>query len=75
MSVAGAIPGYHSRYLRVDLTSRRATVVPIPADVLRQFLGGSGLSMARCEVDDPGLDLDLDEPADYERALALANDQ
>lgn len=43
MSVAGAIPGYHSRYLRVDLTSRRATVVPLPADVLRQFLGGSGL--------------------------------
>ena len=40
---------------------------------LKEFLGGSGLSMARCEVDDPGLDLDLDEPADYERALALAN--
>ena len=42
---------------------------------LKEFLGAGRLSMARCEVDDPGLDLDLDEPADYERALALANNQ
>jgi molybdenum cofactor cytidylyltransferase len=42
---------------------------------LKGFLGASGYSMARCEMDDAGLDLDLDEPADYERALALANDQ
>jgi len=40
---------------------------------LKEFLGAGGLSMARCEVDDPGIDLDLDEPADYERALALVN--
>lgn len=59
--------------------------VILPADVfsnlkdsraanLKEFLGACELSVARCEVDDPGLDLDLDEPADYERARALAND-
>ena len=42
---------------------------------LKQFLVTSGLRVQRCEMDDPGLDLDLDEPADYERALAAANGQ
>jgi molybdenum cofactor cytidylyltransferase len=40
---------------------------------LKEFLSASGLSVARCEADDPGLDLDLDEPADYDRALAFVN--
>jgi len=40
---------------------------------LKEFLGASGYSVDRCEMDDPGLDLDLDEPADYARALSLAN--
>ena len=40
------------------------------AENLKQFLLTTGQSMARCEVDDPGLDLDLDVPADYARALA-----
>jgi hypothetical protein len=31
----------------------------------------SGAELARREMDDPGLDLDLDEPADYERARRL----
>jgi molybdenum cofactor cytidylyltransferase len=58
--------------------------VILPADVflclrdsqavdLKQFLVERGTPTRRCEMDDPGLDLDLDEPADYERALALAN--
>jgi molybdenum cofactor cytidylyltransferase len=42
---------------------------------LKEFLGASGYSVDRCEMDDPGLDLDLDEPADYARALSLANQQ
>ena len=42
---------------------------------LKQFLVTSGVRVQRCEMDDPGLDLDLDEPADYERALALAKAQ
>lgn len=39
---------------------------------LKQFITTSGVRVQRCEMDDPGLDLDLDEPADYERALAAA---
>src|SRR4051794_9896061 len=35
--------GYHGRYLRVDLTTGDATWVPLPADVLRRFVGGVGL--------------------------------
>lgn len=41
---------------------------------MKEYLGAGGHSVARCEIDDPGLDLDLDEPVDYERALALANE-
>jgi CTP:molybdopterin cytidylyltransferase MocA len=36
---------------------------------LKDFLAKR--EIASCEVDDSGLDLDIDEPADYERALAL----
>ncbi|MFV0444221.1 MAG: aldehyde ferredoxin oxidoreductase family protein [Planctomycetaceae bacterium] len=36
-------PGYHGCYLRVDLSLRTAEVVPIPASVLRQYIGGGGL--------------------------------
>lgn len=36
-------PGYHGRYLRIDLTTRSTETVPIPADVLRRYVGGSGL--------------------------------
>jgi molybdenum cofactor cytidylyltransferase len=39
---------------------------------MKEYLGACEYSVGRCELDDPGLDLDLDEPADYERALALA---
>ncbi|MCA8996626.1 MAG: aldehyde ferredoxin oxidoreductase family protein [Planctomycetaceae bacterium] len=36
-------PGYHGCYLRVDLTTQRATSVPIEESVLRAFIGGGGL--------------------------------
>jgi aldehyde:ferredoxin oxidoreductase len=36
--------GYHGRYLRIDLTRRRASWVPLPEDVLRRFIGGVGLA-------------------------------
>jgi aldehyde:ferredoxin oxidoreductase len=36
-------PGYHGRCLRVDVGTGRATHIELPADVLRRFLGGSGL--------------------------------
>lgn len=35
--------GYHGRYLRVDLSARTAEALPIPAEVLRQYIGGTGL--------------------------------
>lgn len=37
------IPGYHSLYLRIDLTARRAEPVGIAPEVLRRYIGGSGL--------------------------------
>src|SRR5947208_8884943 len=36
--------GYHGRYLRVDLSSGATTLVPLPEDVLRRFVGGVGLA-------------------------------
>lgn len=39
-----ATPGFHSRYLRIDLTTQSAIAVPIPPEALRQFIGGSGLA-------------------------------
>ena len=38
-----AIPGYHGRYLRVDLSTREVRTVPLCAGVLRRFIGGAGL--------------------------------
>lgn len=41
------------------------------APTLKEFLRPFAADIASCEVDDPGLDLDIDEPQDYEMALAL----
>ena len=38
---------------------------------LKEFLENRRTIRTFCESDDPGLDLDLDEPADYEMALRL----
>jgi aldehyde:ferredoxin oxidoreductase len=35
--------GYHGSYLRIDASTGHAERVPLPDDVLRQFIGGSGL--------------------------------
>ncbi|MFO1006678.1 MAG: aldehyde ferredoxin oxidoreductase family protein [Planctomycetaceae bacterium] len=37
------LPGYHSCYLRVDLTTRSAEVRPLSESVLRRYIGGVGL--------------------------------
>ena len=42
------------------------------AENLRAFLMAQPQPVALCEVDDPGLDLDIDRPEDYERAVLLA---
>ncbi|HZT79489.1 MAG TPA: aldehyde ferredoxin oxidoreductase family protein [Gemmataceae bacterium] len=36
--------GYHGRYLCIDLSRGSAELVPLPADMLRRFLGGVGLA-------------------------------
>jgi molybdenum cofactor cytidylyltransferase len=41
------------------------------ASTLKDFLRPFAKQIAGCEVNDPGLDLDIDEPEDYQRALAL----
>jgi CTP:molybdopterin cytidylyltransferase MocA len=38
---------------------------------LKSFLESMSSDRAFCEIDDPGLEIDIDYPADYERALAL----
>jgi aldehyde:ferredoxin oxidoreductase len=48
--------GYHGRYLRIDLSARRACVLPIPGDVLRQYIGGSGLGAWLLLQQTPGED-------------------
>jgi len=40
------VPGYHGRYLRIDLTTASAQAVELPESLLRQYLGGSGLGVA-----------------------------
>ena len=37
------LPGYHSCYLRVDLTTRSAESRPLSESVLRRYIGGVGL--------------------------------
>lgn len=36
-------PGYFGRYLRIDLARRKVEAVELPPDVLRSFIGGTGL--------------------------------
>ena len=38
-----SLPGYHGRCLKVDLSSRSSDIIEIPNDVLKDFVGGSGL--------------------------------
>jgi len=49
-NVKKATPGYHGRYLRIDVSSGSASpvarAVALPADFLRKYLGGSGLGTA-----------------------------
>lgn len=40
------VPGYHGRYLRIELSTGSSERVPLRAEFLRQYLGGSGLGTA-----------------------------
>lgn len=44
--MASSIPGYHSCYLRIDLSSGAAERIVLEESVLRKYLGGSGLGVA-----------------------------
>lgn len=44
--MASPIPGFHSRYLRIDLTAGTGEPVPLAESFLREHLGGSGLGVA-----------------------------
>jgi molybdenum cofactor cytidylyltransferase len=46
-----------------------------PAATLKDFLAANPRRLALCELDDPGLDLDIDRPEDYDRAALLARSQ
>jgi hypothetical protein len=39
----------------------------LPVGDLKQFLDSKRETLAGLEMDDPGLELDMDSPADYER--------
>jgi molybdenum cofactor cytidylyltransferase len=39
---------------------------------LRQFLAARPRQVALCEVDDPGMEVDIDRPEDYDKAVDLA---
>ncbi len=39
-------PGYHGRYLRVDLSTGLSTEILLEPQLLREYLGGSGLGVA-----------------------------
>lgn len=79
LDVAGAHPGQvcqparggrprHPVLFPRELFLQLATT---PAENLKQFLLGIPDRRATFESDDSGLEFDLDEPADYERALRL----
>ena len=44
--MASSIPGYHSSYLRIDLTSGASERIFLEESFLREHLGGSGLGVA-----------------------------
>jgi len=46
-------------------------VAATTAATLKEFLAAEAAEVALCELDDPGLDLDIDRPEDYEKALLL----
>ncbi|HZM10414.1 MAG TPA: NTP transferase domain-containing protein, partial [Candidatus Limnocylindrales bacterium] len=42
------------------------------AATLKEFLVGRSQEAALCEVDDPGMEVDIDRPEDYAKAVDLA---
>ncbi len=79
LGFAGQHPGKVCQPSRLG-RPRHPVVVPEPvflrmpdsrAGTLKEFLQTLPSLAALCQLDDPGLDFDLDTPADYEQALRL----
>ncbi len=49
------VPGYHGRFLRIDLDSRTFQRIEWPEGVLRRFLGGAGLGAWLLRHETPGV--------------------
>src|SRR5688572_8944406 len=60
--------GFHGRYLRIDVSHGTAVRVPLDEDVLRQYIGGSGLG-ARLLLDEGGA---VADPLSPEAPLVFA---
>jgi aldehyde:ferredoxin oxidoreductase len=54
--------GYHGQYLRIDVTRGEAVPVPLAEQVLRRYIGGSGLGV-RLLLDEGGATADPMSPA------------
>jgi CTP:molybdopterin cytidylyltransferase MocA len=66
-------PSHHSRPCHPVVLSKAvfAQLKDSSDATLKQFLQRPGTESAICDMDDPGLDFDMDTPADYEQALRL----
>jgi molybdenum cofactor cytidylyltransferase len=67
---------WHGGHRRHPVLLPKAALVGLvrsTASDLKAFLGNVAADVAMCEMDDPGLSLDLNYPEDYEKALAQAN--
>ncbi len=67
-------PSYHAHPRHPVLLPKRVfhELAESDEDDLKQFLQMRLADLNLIEIDDPGLDLDIDRPEDYERALKLA---
>jgi molybdenum cofactor cytidylyltransferase len=64
--------GGHARHPVILAADAFAALKDSNDETLKQFLQRSSADVQLVELDDPGLDLDLDHPADYEKARRLA---
>ncbi len=55
-------PGYHGRYLRVDLSTGRSETRPLSEEILRRFIGGTGLGTRLLQIEFPEAPVDALDP-------------
>jgi molybdenum cofactor cytidylyltransferase len=68
-------PSHHGRGRHPVILPRPifTTLATSPHENLKSFLQDREMGTTRVELSDPGLDLDIDSPADYEKARLLSN--